>query len=283
MPVSNNDVLELDGHCPFPFCGVSTKDVPIINGGKYCPTCFRFSRLASGATSLPATTPDNPEGPHSSESSVSSPVPSVTAPIENERLRSDLAYNMDNPQDISPFTKIGLVYQPIRRERARVESENETPGRVSAAESKSLRSLLNEFDERQYELEISEESPYNPPDQTFENRLQINEARIGLPTQSTPKDSIREDTTGNESTHEANQQRYQVDDKPGYTYPPRTDLGQYPPQSEQPDSYRLPPVYGSPHPGYYSSPYPPPALGSTPRQRTAIACRYCRKRKVCQP
>lgn len=65
---------------------------------------------------------------------------------------------------------------------------------------------------------------------------------------------------------------------PGYAYPPRSDMGQ-PPQQMQPDPYRLPP----PHqfPGYYAPPqhYPPPPAAA-PRQRTAIACKYCRKRKV---
>ncbi|OAP56925.1 hypothetical protein AYL99_09037 [Fonsecaea erecta] len=66
---------------------------------------------------------------------------------------------------------------------------------------------------------------------------------------------------------------------PAYGYPPRPDLGQ-PPPPMQPDAYRLPPVYAHPHAGYYSSPYPPPAPAAAPRQRTAIACKYCRKRKI---
>ncbi|OQV07709.1 Fungal Zn2-Cys6 binuclear cluster domain-containing protein isoform 1 [Cladophialophora immunda] len=66
---------------------------------------------------------------------------------------------------------------------------------------------------------------------------------------------------------------------PAYAYPPRPEMGQ-PPPPMQPDAYRLPPVYAHPHAGYYASPYPPPAPAAAPRQRTAIACKYCRKRKI---
>jgi hypothetical protein len=66
---------------------------------------------------------------------------------------------------------------------------------------------------------------------------------------------------------------------PGYQYPPpaRADGQHYAPP---PDAYRLPPPF--PGPGY---PYPPPhhyaaPQAPAPRQRTAIACKYCRKRKV---
>ncbi|KIV90876.1 hypothetical protein, variant 2 [Exophiala mesophila] len=68
---------------------------------------------------------------------------------------------------------------------------------------------------------------------------------------------------------------------PGYSYPPppRSDLGQ-PPQQMPPDPYRLPP----PHGGYpYYAPPPQhyqPQPAAAPRQRTAIACKYCRKRKI---
>ncbi|KAI1626711.1 hypothetical protein EDD37DRAFT_646414 [Exophiala viscosa] len=67
---------------------------------------------------------------------------------------------------------------------------------------------------------------------------------------------------------------------PGYAYPPRPDMAQ-PPQPMQPDAYRLPPPY-PPH-GYYPPPQhyaPPPPPAAAPRQRTAIACKYCRKRKI---
>ncbi|KAL2432804.1 hypothetical protein ABEF95_015376 [Exophiala dermatitidis] len=65
---------------------------------------------------------------------------------------------------------------------------------------------------------------------------------------------------------------------PAYAYPPRPDLAQ-PPQPMQPDAYRLPPPY--PPPGYYPPQhYPPPPPAAAPRQRTAIACKYCRKRKI---
>ncbi|KAK5372625.1 hypothetical protein LTS13_006366 [Exophiala xenobiotica] len=67
---------------------------------------------------------------------------------------------------------------------------------------------------------------------------------------------------------------------PGYAYPPRPDMAQ-PPQPMQPDAYRLPPPY--PPPGYYPAQHyapPPPPPAAAPRQRTAIACKYCRKRKI---
>ncbi|KAL6245236.1 hypothetical protein RBB50_008011 [Rhinocladiella similis] len=66
----------------------------------------------------------------------------------------------------------------------------------------------------------------------------------------------------------------------GYGYPPRPDVGQ-PPQPMHPDAYRLPPPY--PPPGYYPPQHyapPPPPAAAAPRQRTAIACKYCRKRKI---
>ncbi|EXJ79809.1 hypothetical protein A1O3_08094 [Capronia epimyces CBS 606.96] len=64
---------------------------------------------------------------------------------------------------------------------------------------------------------------------------------------------------------------------PAYAYPPRPDLAQ-PPQPMQPDAYRLPPPY--PPPGYYPPQHYPPPPAAAPRQRTAIACKYCRKRKI---
>ncbi|KAK5467975.1 hypothetical protein LTS15_000948 [Exophiala xenobiotica] len=67
---------------------------------------------------------------------------------------------------------------------------------------------------------------------------------------------------------------------PGYAYQPRSDMAQ-PPQPMQPDAYRLPPPY--PPPGYYPAQHyapPPPPPAAAPRQRTAIACKYCRKRKI---
>lgn len=52
-------------------------------------------------------------------------------------------------------------------------------------------------------------------------------------------------------------------------------------QPQHPDQYRaLPPpqqMYGPPYQPQ-GMPYPPPQ--PAPRQRTAIACRYCRRRKV---
>ncbi|PWY90518.1 hypothetical protein BO94DRAFT_27741 [Aspergillus sclerotioniger CBS 115572] len=50
------------------------------------------------------------------------------------------------------------------------------------------------------------------------------------------------------------------------------------------DPYRLPPPPGSYRPGdVYAQPPPPPQVvyqAAAPRQRTAIACRYCRRRKI---
>jgi hypothetical protein len=72
---------------------------------------------------------------------------------------------------------------------------------------------------------------------------------------------------------------HQDPNHPSYQYPPaaRSDGQHYQPP---PDAYRLPPPF--PGPGY---PYPPPhhyaaPQAPAPRQRTAIACKYCRKRKV---
>jgi hypothetical protein len=56
-------------------------------------------------------------------------------------------------------------------------------------------------------------------------------------------------------------------------------------QPSHPDHYRsLPPpqMYGHAPPGHYQQPLPYPPQPA-PRQRTAIACRYCRRRKVCFP
>ncbi|KAL2871540.1 Zn(II)2Cys6 transcription factor domain-containing protein [Aspergillus lucknowensis] len=90
---------------------------------------------------------------------------------------------------------------------------------------------------------------------------------------------------------------------PDHQYPPPP--AQYPPQSQYPphpsmnavhppvagpqDHYRLPPPPGSYRPDVYAQQAPPPPPGpggpgvvyqAAPRQRTAIACRYCRRRKI---
>ncbi|BDD61567.1 hypothetical protein MAP00_006607 [Monascus purpureus] len=80
---------------------------------------------------------------------------------------------------------------------------------------------------------------------------------------------------------------------PPYQYPP--PLSQYPPPSTMAaihpqvqgpqDPYRLPPPPGAYRPpDVYSQPPPPPTQvvyqAAAPRQRTAIACRYCRRRKI---
>lgn len=53
-------------------------------------------------------------------------------------------------------------------------------------------------------------------------------------------------------------------------------------QPSHPDQYRLPPppMYGPPPHGYHAQPGLPYPPQPAPRQRTAIACRYCRRRKV---
>ncbi|KAG9926025.1 hypothetical protein KCV05_g7263, partial [Aureobasidium melanogenum] len=53
-------------------------------------------------------------------------------------------------------------------------------------------------------------------------------------------------------------------------------------QPSHPDHYRSlppPPMYGHAPPGHYQQPLPYPPQPA-PRQRTAIACRYCRRRKI---
>ncbi|KAJ5663101.1 hypothetical protein N7507_003832 [Penicillium longicatenatum] len=68
-------------------------------------------------------------------------------------------------------------------------------------------------------------------------------------------------------------------------YPPPPPQSQYPPPSmaavhhPRQDPYHLPP----PPPGYPQDPYGQPGVvyqAAAPRQRTAIACRYCRRRKI---
>ncbi|PYH97683.1 hypothetical protein BO71DRAFT_372748 [Aspergillus ellipticus CBS 707.79] len=70
---------------------------------------------------------------------------------------------------------------------------------------------------------------------------------------------------------------------PPSQYPPPSNMAAMHPHMQSPqDPYRLP------HPGYrapdvYAQPPPPPQVvyqAAAPRQRTAIACRYCRRRKI---
>jgi hypothetical protein len=96
----------------------------------------------------------------------------------------------------------------------------------------------------------------------------------------------------------------QSQDPRGAPYPPQDPRGPYyddrrgPPHPDAPyppDAYfyRGPPGappngYPRPHPGAYGPEYaqpgnaPPQMAQAAPRQRTSIACRYCRKRKVCR-
>ncbi|KAL2842222.1 hypothetical protein BJY01DRAFT_5031 [Aspergillus pseudoustus] len=87
---------------------------------------------------------------------------------------------------------------------------------------------------------------------------------------------------------------------PDHQYP-QPPPAQYPPQSQYPphpsmaavhppgpqDAYRLPPPPNAYRPDVYGQPPPPPppagpgvVYQAAPRQRTAIACRYCRRRKI---
>ncbi|KKK25287.1 putative C6 transcription factor [Aspergillus ochraceoroseus] len=89
---------------------------------------------------------------------------------------------------------------------------------------------------------------------------------------------------------------------PPASYPPPAGEHQYPPPPSQyqsqsnmaaihphvqgpQDAYRLPPPPGAYRPPdvYAQAPPPPPQVvyqAAAPRQRTAIACRYCRRRKI---
>ncbi|KAK2736342.1 hypothetical protein FQN57_000792 [Myotisia sp. PD_48] len=77
--------------------------------------------------------------------------------------------------------------------------------------------------------------------------------------------------------------------QPPYPYPPPASMAAIPQQHPQQDPYRLP--HPHPHaqysqrpPDMYApqAPAPPPVVyqAAAPRQRTAIACRYCRRRKI---
>ncbi|GKZ94543.1 transcriptional regulator family: Fungal Specific TF [Aspergillus niger] len=65
-------------------------------------------------------------------------------------------------------------------------------------------------------------------------------------------------------------------------YPPPPNMAAIPPPQSQ-DPYRMAPPPGSYRPpDMYSAPPPPQVVyqAAAPRQRTAIACRYCRRRKI---
>lgn len=73
--------------------------------------------------------------------------------------------------------------------------------------------------------------------------------------------------------------------EPYYPQPPASGRGVYPPGPEPYYNYQRPGAYG--YSDYGRGP-PPPATApqpqqAAPRQRTSIACRYCRKRKVSWP
>ncbi|KAL1970342.1 hypothetical protein VTN77DRAFT_5502 [Rasamsonia byssochlamydoides] len=71
-----------------------------------------------------------------------------------------------------------------------------------------------------------------------------------------------------------------------YPPPPSSNMAAIHPQMQGPqDPYRLPPPPGAYQrpPEMYPQPPPPPQVvyqAAAPRQRTAIACRYCRRRKI---
>lgn len=68
---------------------------------------------------------------------------------------------------------------------------------------------------------------------------------------------------------------------PASQYPPPSNMAAIHPHAQGQDPYRLPPPPGSYRPDVYGQP-PPQVVyqAAAPRQRTAIACRYCRRRKV---
>ncbi|OJJ04943.1 hypothetical protein ASPVEDRAFT_137354 [Aspergillus versicolor CBS 583.65] len=77
---------------------------------------------------------------------------------------------------------------------------------------------------------------------------------------------------------------------PQSQYPPQPNMAAVHPLHAQPDPYRLPPPPGAYRPEIYGGQQPPPpappsapgavVYQAAPRQRTAIACRYCRRRKI---
>ncbi|KAL4911780.1 hypothetical protein BDW62DRAFT_207105 [Aspergillus aurantiobrunneus] len=74
---------------------------------------------------------------------------------------------------------------------------------------------------------------------------------------------------------------------PHSQYPPQSNMAAVHPIHAQQDPYRLPPPGAYRPEAYGQQPPPPPPSApgavvyqAAPRQRTAIACRYCRKRKI---
>ncbi|KAK5807378.1 hypothetical protein VI817_001636 [Penicillium citrinum] len=72
---------------------------------------------------------------------------------------------------------------------------------------------------------------------------------------------------------------------PPHQYPPPANMAAIHPHAQGQDPYRLPPPPGAYRPDAYGQ--PPAATqvvhhyqAAAPRQRTAIACRYCRRRKI---
>ncbi|GAD97876.1 C6 transcription factor, putative [Paecilomyces variotii No. 5] len=88
------------------------------------------------------------------------------------------------------------------------------------------------------------------------------------------------------SEQERSGAQYQYPPPPPSSYPPPPNMAAIHPQMQGPqDPYRLPPPPGAYQrpPDVYGQPPPPPQLvyqAAAPRQRTAIACRYCRRRKI---
>ena len=109
--------------------------------------------------------------------------------------------------------------------------------------------------------------PYPPPGQWAGQQHSAYPPPHHYPVRTSPAKSLSHVLTAVQDPQHA-----------AYPYPPRQDMSQ-PPQPMQPDAYRLPPPYPPPHYAYpnYHPPAPP---APAPRQRTAIACKYCRKRKA---
>ncbi|PWY83501.1 hypothetical protein BO70DRAFT_27283 [Aspergillus heteromorphus CBS 117.55] len=70
---------------------------------------------------------------------------------------------------------------------------------------------------------------------------------------------------------------------PPSQYPPPSNMAMHPHVQGPQDPYRLPHPGAYRAPDVYAQPPPPPQVvyqAAAPRQRTAIACRYCRRRKI---
>jgi hypothetical protein len=112
---------------------------------------------------------------------------------------------------------------------------------------------------------------------TFLHRLQPPPSSITLTIHSTKMAAIDPSLSSEPANTNANQQIPPITQAVAQGSPMQTL------QPQHPDHYRaLPPpqqMYAPPYQPHQQMQYPPPQ--PAPRQRTAIACRYCRRRKVC--